>query len=286
MRLTYGMELEWADVDRHAVLPPELGSWNSKDYTIVNSDGHGNDPTGETWQWGGEINTVPTGTPEGQAAIVVALDEMLRPVVNYRCNTHVHVGVPGLADDLDGLKTMLRFILTWSEFVWEHVDPIPRPTRDEFVTAAEFEGAVKRWRRSKVSHHQRYPEAWAAAGLAAGTIDEFREGIRPMRSRHLAPRAGINLLPLWVHGTIEFRHFYGLRSGRAAESCCAWAGGFVTGALGGGPNPAELLASRPWSFPRKRPYDHDLELRYQATKVDAAKKAAKMRAEMKAKGIR
>ncbi|MEN6369497.1 MAG: hypothetical protein ABFD77_07360, partial [Thermotogota bacterium] len=59
---TYGVELEYADVKFGNPLPNGC-AWNTKDNTIVNSNGIANDPLGKLWLFGGEINTRPTDTP-------------------------------------------------------------------------------------------------------------------------------------------------------------------------------------------------------------------------------
>lgn len=267
VELTYGLELEWADVDRHEV--PVCGQWSTADYTIVNSDGHANDPTGKTWRWGGELNTEPTPTIAGQAAQVLALVEQLRPRINYRCNLHVHVG---LADGwtLDRAQAALRFINIWQTFLYPLIEPIPAPRNGDYATTDEWDGAMRRYRRRKVSHQHRLPAARVAEAMAATTLDGFYEAHAPLtktgaRAWHLAPRPGMNTRSIHKHGTLEFRHFPGSADVNEISDALAWCDLFVRVMFDGG-NPVDAFRSRPWRFPTFRPYDHSLEMRYQETR--------------------
>ena len=270
-RLTYGLELEWADVDRWAELP--IGTWATTDNTIVNSDGHANSPDGSTWRWGGEINTVPTDTTDGQVVQARVLAEILRPTINYRCNLHVHVGVDPI--DVDFARHLLRFVDRWQDDVFALVDPIPKPTRDDYPDPEHYKGAMTRYRRRLVSHQYRLPAARVDEALAATTLDEFFDAHAPPnrsggRSWHLAPRPGINLRSLRKHGTIEFRHWPGSADPDEIADALLWCQRFVHHAMYG-TDPTETYRqalTRPWRFPTFRPYDHNLELGYRATKAD------------------
>lgn len=266
-----GLELEWADVDRHMTLPTWLGAWNDKDYTLVNSDGHANDPTGADWRWGGEINTCPTGSASDQAWITAALAGRLRPVINYRCNLHVHVH-PGVAllEDLELLKAVASYIRRSEPFIFETVEPIPMPVGADYPSDAAFAGAMKRYRRRQVSHHYRLPDARYAELLTAQTAKQALDAHAPrtrtgQRNFAIAPRPGLNLRSLSKHGTIEFRHFPGTADPDEIHECATWALAFTAAALRGGPPVQELWASRTWHFPEFRLYDHALETGYLAT---------------------
>ena len=270
--MTVGMELEWADVDRHAEIPSELGSWNDKDFTIVNSDGHANSKDGSTWRWGGEINTVPTETAAEQAHIVHALVELLHPVINYRCNFHIHVKPSvDLTQDLDQLKKVAVYFREAEPFVYEHIEPILKPNQEDFPTKEEYKGAMKRYRRCLVSHHYRLPEARWEELLAATTPREVYEAHAPMkfdggRMWMIAPRPGMNLRSLWKHGTIEYRHFPGTLNPQEIEDSAEWVMQFTQAAINGQPSVDVLYDSRAWAIPVFMPYIHELEIRYQETK--------------------
>ena len=108
---TYGVELEYGDSYRFNELPTGA-KWNDKDNTCVSTTGIANDPLGLLYKYGGEINTKPTDTVKEQIEHIAAINAMLQPapVVNYRSNLHIHVRVPGLKDDLDSCKKLLRYI--------------------------------------------------------------------------------------------------------------------------------------------------------------------------------
>jgi hypothetical protein len=269
-RITFGVELEWADVDRRIEIDPSLGSWDFKDYTIVNSNGRANDPTGE-YPIGGEINTRPTNSVDGQVEIIKKLSEILSPVINYRCNLHIHVGIKGFPESLESLKSVARYLRDGEEFVYEFVEPIPKPSRDEFQTKDDFMGAMKRYRRRLVSHHHSVPDARWKEMMESKTIDEFMSAHAPLskngtRAFHITPRAGMNLRSLEKHGTIEYRHFPGSSDHKEIKSCLEWAGLYTTAALGAGWSPAEIYNSQDWNFPQFKQYNHALETGYQRTK--------------------
>lgn len=280
---TVGCEHEFADVDRWVEIPSHLGKWSTMDYSIVNSDGHGNDPTGVSHQWGGEVNTVPTDTPGEQAAILVELLEHFRQtghpaVVNWKCNLHVHVK-PDLAwhEDVELLKRFASYLRAAEPYVWEVVDPLPKPTRADHVNPDDLAGAVKRWRRNLTSHHYSLPSARWGEMMEARTLQEFRDAhAAPTqaggRAWHIAPRPGMNLRSLWKHGTVEFRHFFGTLDPDEVECAVRWCQLLTDAAVDHAVRdhwiePETIAAAHgPWKFPRARPYDHRLQQLFDVTK--------------------
>lgn len=271
---TVGMEHEWADVDRHVDIPGDLGCWSLEDYTIVNSDGHANCPTGRTWRWGGEINTQPTNSALGQAEIVRRLVEFFdpKPVINHRSNLHVHV-MPDvdLKSDLELLKRVATYMRRSEEFVYGVLEPIPRPTPTDYHNPGDMTWALKRYRRRLVSHHYSLPIArWYELTSATTSQQVYEAHAAPTKSGgrawHIAPRPGMNLRSLWKHGTIEYRHFPGTVDPEEIESCAEWCLRFTRAAIEGGPEVTELWQQREWKIPRFVACDPTLEAGYQATK--------------------
>lgn len=270
-----GLELEWSDVDRWMSLPEHLGTWSTEDYSIVNSDGHANDPTGASHRWGGEINTRPTHTAQEQAEIVRELAQWMnpKPVINYKDNLHVHVSPSvDILQDVDLLKLVFSRMHAAEPFVYSVVEPLPRPTAEEYPNPEELKGATKRWRRNRTSHqHSLSPERYAEI-MAARTPQEFKDGHAPPtytggRAWHVAPRPGMNMRSLWKHGTIEFRHFPGTCDPDEVESAASWCLAFVEDyAIHGRCAPQDIYDSRSWKFPTFRRYDHRLQLGFEATK--------------------
>ncbi len=275
---TIGLELEWADVDRWSEIPPHLGTWNLQDYSIVNSDGHANCPNGATWRWGGEINTVPTETPQQQAAIVDMLRVLLNPTINYKCNLHVHV-MPDvdLLADVDSLRRVAKLLREAESFVFGTIDPLPPIQWQEDEEA--YNGEVKRYNRNKKSHHGSISILRWDEMMSATTVQEFKDAHAPStksggRAWHIAQRTGMNLRSLWKHGTIEFRHFFGTADPEEIESAARWCQTFLEMVVSyrndtlSGREIAEGVysANGPWRFPVPQPYDHALQLGFEATK--------------------
>lgn len=272
MDLSYGLELEWADVDRRATLPPGCGEWSSADYTIVNSDGHANDPTGATWQWGGEINTKPSLTIAQQLAQVRSLRRALGPTINYRCNLHVHIGFATTHITVELARRLLAFTVEWQLKLYPLIEPIPKPRLDDFADVEAYDGAMRRYRRRHVSHQHRLPPKRVKEALAARTLDEFYEAHAPLtaagrRAWHLAPRPGINTRSLHKHGTIEFRHFPGSADEQEISDALDWCRIYIECALYDVDPVKTFIEGRPWRFPTFRPYVHELEIGYQATRL-------------------
>ncbi len=267
MKLTYGLELEWADVDRWAALP--VGSWSRTDNSIVNSDGHANDPKGIGWQWGGEINTTPTDTIAGQVAQVVELAELLHPVINYRCNLHVHVGL-GAPPTLTQAQVLLGHIDRWQNDLYPLVDPIPQPDAADYATTEEHKGARARYFHSLGSHQRRLPASFVAEAMQAQTLQGFFDahfGLSATGARNeRSPRAGMNTKSLLKHETLEFRHFAGSANPHHIGEALRWCDLFVTSAFNG-ENPVELFHTLgPWGFPKHMKYEHHLETEWRLTK--------------------
>lgn len=267
---TYGVELEFADVDRRTPLP--LGSsWNTKDYTICNTGGVGNDPTGQLWPYGGEINTQPTVNIPEQCVvihdIIAALHER-PPTINYRCNLHCHVGIPGLKDDLASLQKIERYFVRHAATIFKYIQPIPVPLASR--SHAAHEGAVARYKRRLRSHQWVTPAKAHAACMAAKTPQEFFDAYSPKDAKgrvlhHLAIRSAVNIRQLMDTGTIEFRHFAGTLDLVQYETCLNWCRLFLFAALQD--RPVEQLLSRfkTEQFPKFEPYRHDWEEIYQLT---------------------
>lgn len=272
---TYGAELEYADVNRTQLLPHGC-LWDRKDYTIVNSNGVANDPLGELCIYGGEINTRPTDSIKDQVHLFDQINKFLlpSPVVNYRCNLHIHIGVPGLRDNLKLLKRLLVFIVDNSFEAYKIVDPIPHPNRFDYPSNEAYSGAMTRFKRRLKSHQHQLPKSVVQSILAASTTDEFFINHAPKSNGnpvwHLMCRAGINLFQMYKETpTIEFRHFPGTTNSKEFESALVWCDGFTRIALGHAEGDLKHLSrSFDFKFPRFMKYDHELELGYRNTSIN------------------
>lgn len=272
MKLTFGSELEFADVKYGQPLP-EGSSWNKQDYSVVNSNGVANCATGKFYGYGGEINTKPTNTVDEQVQVFRDIMDILdpKPVINYRCNLHIHVGVKGLKNNLEALKKFMTYISTNQRDVWNLVDPIPMPLMRDYKTAMEFQGAMKRYRRRHMSHQYELPPDRVNKMMNATTTEEFylahflysKAGVP---QKHLTQRCGINLRSLWENPeTIEFRHFAATLDPAQFKTCLVWCEDFTRAALDGLYDVHTLYRLSDKNFPKFEPYIHKLEVGYMQT---------------------
>lgn len=270
---TYGVELEYGNCGRHSVLP-DGAKWNDKDNTCVSSTGIANDPLGKLYEYGGEINTRPTSTIEEQVNHIALINASLspEPIVNYRSNLHIHVRVPGLSDDLEMCKKLLRYVDKYQTAAFKIVEDIPVPDR-MMMSELEYEWALKRMKRRYRSHQYTMPDNRVEAMLAAKTTQEFYEEHAPLTEKgrmwFFSPRAGINLRQMWEEtNTIEFRHFPGTLDMEEMESCIRWCQLFLYAALTDEEPPYEINRKNKFKFPKFEEYEFETEQVYQATNFD------------------
>lgn len=281
---TYGAEHEWADWRRDAPLPPGY-VLDTKDTTMVNSNGIAVDPKGVVYGYGGEIQSNPTRTIWQQVGEFVQLKQLLRahgpaPTVNYRSNLHIHIRVPGLKDDLPTLRRLLDYNGRWLPVVLPIIEPIPRPTRTEYPNPEAYRGAMQRFTRRLRSHHYVVPPRQRENQLRAPTVEAFHlaEHVR-FASRHITPRAAVNLRQLRETDTIEFRHWPGTLSTEQFRSALLWCQRYLMLAFADqSPETAALEWRRDHEALPFMPYRHDLEQRYRATKADGPPLAARRHA--------
>lgn len=268
---TYGTEHELGDWSLDNKLPKGC-TRATDDYTMVNSNGVGNDPKGKDYRFGGEINTPPTDTPGGQVEI---LAEIIRThpeaIVNYRSNLHCHIRVPGLKDDLSALKQLAQYNADYLEGILEVIEPIPEPVKSLFENEEEFQGARRRWRRRRVSHHTVLPAKRLDLQLVTTSPQKFFEAEVPQSKRgkalwHAQPRQAVNVRQLLQTDTIEFRHFPGTLSLNQLAEAFRWCRLYLTHALTDGMDPFSIYETGgDWNLPRFPEYLHWQEVRYRAT---------------------
>jgi hypothetical protein len=280
--VSVGCEHELADISLDVKLPKGYGR-DARDYTIVNSNGIANDPTGVLYRFGGEINTPPTSDSSGQVAI---LGDILRLMpnakVNYRSNLHVHVRWPGLKEDLKLLKRVQSFIHMAMPRLLPLIEPIPKPDPIELLSTEEYKGAVRRYKRRRVSHQTLLTSRRLEEQLKAKTIDEFFRLEVPASKKtgqpmwHMQPRLCVNLRQLLQTDTVEFRHFPGTLNGNELRHCVDWCSSFLTAAIEDhrdaslGLIKSFIEGGRAKLCPKCPPYQHWQELRYRATCHDGS----------------
>lgn len=268
---TYGAEYEFGDV--YLTNLPQGLSWNRKDYSIVSSTGIANDPKGKLYNRGGEINSAPTDNVGEQIAMFQKLLEMHpEAAVNHRTNLHLHVRIPGLSQNVDLLKKLLLYIDVNQRAIYEAIEPVPQPVKADFTLDEEYKGAMKRYKRRKVSHQYAVPSDRVKRAQAASSVEQFLAAHAPQNKDGspawgLTTRAGINLLQLKETDTIEFRHFTCTKDPQKLASCFVWVAKFIPAALDGA-SLSELLSAYPYKFPEFASYNHDMEIGYQYTNFD------------------
>jgi len=276
---SYGVELEYGNSYRFCDLP-EGAKWNDKDNTCVSSTGIANDPDGKLYKYGGEINTRPTYSIEEQIEHISEINRTLcpHPLVNYRSNLHIHVRVPGLKDDLEACKKLLRYIDKYQQQAFDIVETIPVPDKN-VLTPEVYEWELKRMKRRMKSHQYKLPANRVNAMLNATTTQEFFEEHAPLTAKgrmwYFSPRAGINLRQMWEEtNTIEFRHFPGTLDMVEMESCIRWCKNFLYHALfTDDVSPHEFYMEETYVFPKFQPYRFECEQIYQWTNFDTNKKS-------------
>lgn len=113
--LTWGAELEIADwnVSKYGQLMEEItgAKVNKREKSVMNSSGISNDPYLTTCIFGGEINTRVTNSIEEQIShILHILQNIGKYSLNYSCALQIHVGIPGLKEDLNRVKKYATWI--------------------------------------------------------------------------------------------------------------------------------------------------------------------------------
>jgi len=269
---TYGVELEYGNCSRKVELP-DGAQWNFLDNTCVSSTGIANDPKGELYEFGGEINTRPTNTIPEQIEHIRKINEAVDPIVNYRSNLHIHIRVPRLNEDLNKLKQLLTYVHKNAKEAFDLVEPIPVPTRAG-KSPDEYEWEMKRYKRRQKSHQHQLSDKQYERMMAADNVKDFFENEAHKDANgnpawFQCPRAGINIRQLYETNTLEFRHFPGTLNLTEMQSALDWCADFLWAALNKPEmSPQEIWHSRSWDFPKFAEYEYYTEQVYQYTNFD------------------
>ena len=267
---TYGFEIEWGDIDRQFLVPPELGSWEYCETDIVNLRepyrGLASDPQGVNPPVGGEINTMPTKTWQQQVDNIIKIRDLFTehgtpPTSGIVNHGHLHVHVPGLTEDIDALKRLMVYIKHNQHITMERVYQFSvQPGMEKTKTA-----------RTYLKHDGgRIAADWLLDNLATVPVD-FDDWLRVhccgknavIRSRPF--RYGIHTYALKNSRTVEFRCFRSTTKREELEDSFLFATKFMDAALNDGPSVQEILDSRDWQFPPFE-YDHEMYLGWEKSK--------------------
>ena len=251
---TYGMEIEWGDVPRSFSIPENLGSWEYSERDIVNLRApYANvcaDPLGVEPPMGGEINTKPTKTWQEQVDRYFELKGLFNelghdPTVGVTAHTHIHCRVPGLKDDINGLKKLTKYIKENQATAIEHVYG--------FFEHNQMKGAKGSKMYLKFDGGRPMPDYMSDNILKLATdFDSFikmhaagKDGVSMGRPFRFA----INMYALKHIDTVEFRLFRGTLDKTELESCFRFVEDFLDAALNDGPSVAELISNNNYKFP-------------------------------------
>lgn len=271
-KLSFGSELELGDVDTRLVLP-EGNTWDTKDYTIMNSSGLCNDPKKEFILFGSEINVKPSDSVDKHVQEIMNIYNVLgdRKSINHSTNFHVHVRVPGLAENLDLLKEFALWIFEHQEEVFKITENLIKPTSEDYSEENALKGAIKRYNRRKISHQKKLSLQILEKMIATETTQEFYEAHAPLSKKgihqfQLATRCGINMMQLFNEtDTLEFRHFSMSFNEKEIWSCIKWCEQVVLNILGPKKSPSELYKEYQYIFPKFIPYDYEKDCIFQLT---------------------
>lgn len=253
-KFTYGMEIEWGDVPRSAVIPSDLGTWEYSERDIINlRDPYKYvcaDPLGETPPFGGEINTKPSKTWEEQVDRYFELYKFFEdmghpPTVGVTAHTHIHCRVPGLRDDIDALKRLTKYIKENQAAAIDHVYG--------FFEHNQMKGAKGAKMYLKFDGGRPMPDYMSDNIINLATdFDSFikmhaagKDGVSMGRPFRFA----INMYALKHIDTVEFRLFRGTLDKTELESCFRFVQDFLDAALNDGPSVLELISNNNYTFP-------------------------------------
>lgn len=268
---TTGVELEYADIDTRKSLPVCF-KWDTKDYSICNSNGTANDPKKKLNVFGSEVHSIPfMHISELHFAITRIEHTHPEAELNFSTNLHVHIHVPGLSKDLEALKQLEKYYHHHANLMFKKIDPIPVPVRMEFKRERAFEGAWRRYKRRIRSHQYMASDNCFDRMMNADTCRDFNLAHYPIAKDgtpmyHLMQREGVNLAHLWKPTeTIEFRHFTMTKDKKKLLAALTWPRIYLKAALYTGETPLELVKKHGFEFQPFFQYQYKLDKIFQRT---------------------
>lgn len=248
---TWGAELEWGDVSRKIELPSELGSWEYSEVGVLNLRApyalRAVDPLGIDPPVGGEINTMPSKTRQGQVDTILALKKLFTdagcpPTVSNINGLHFHVCVPGLTGDIEALRKLAAYNkrnqkLLFSETYDFHRDPDMRWSHTATQRLGQRVREIPDWMSDNLQN--------------AVDFEDFiriqccgKDGV----SRGRPLRFGFNMYCLKHIGTIEVRCLGATVDDQEMSDSLEICGRYIEAALTDGPELDEILGEKEWHF--------------------------------------
>ena len=207
---TWGMELEFGDALR--TLVPPNATWSLRETDIVNIlppyYGIAVDPAGINPPVGGELNTTPSTTIKKQVEIVAEILDFFKrngreATTSCISQTHVHVHIPGLTDDLMQVRKLLAF-------AYVHQDDIIRYARSFNITEEMSDYALEYLITDQC---QKYTEDGIKTILRSSSFQNLFSNLvinKDQIQKYGCPqRYYINFATLQDNETVEFRFFRG-----------------------------------------------------------------------------
>lgn len=293
IKLSFGAELEWSDIDRRVDIPEDLGSWEGpkiagfnlgSELDIVNTKGEwkgvATDPLCVSCPVGGEIHVNPSYTLDSQLVRIMKIMNLF-DVVNVACpnHGHIHVGVPGLRDNLELIKNVFAYTEQNELDVLEaccgfskkeHDDILNDPTLSDWVKEYLIVGDAKRINPDLYKHVSNSTTikkvmSWISTCKAVDFDWVTGESILTDNSH----RTTINLFNLTKANTIEFRVFRASINPVEIYSTLLFSQRYVEEALKGtkGKPVSEILQEGNFRFPRLN-FNSELAQGWQKTRFE------------------
>lgn len=252
---TYGYEIEWGDISRKLEIPAHLGAWEYAETDIVNIHGEhawkATDPLGLEPPVGGEINTKPTKTWPEQVDRIMELHQLFvdngdQPSASCVNHGHLHIYVPGLKNDIAGLKRLIAYI---KENQADIIDACYG-----FYNHPEMKSQKNATTYLKFDGGRPMPDYMCDNIINLATdFDSFiklhaagKDGVSMGRPFRYA----VNTYCMKHTGTIEFRCFRSTVVREEIESQFRFVEKVIDAALNNGPSVREILASDTFVFPK------------------------------------
>lgn len=252
---TWGLELEWGDVDRRLNIPPGLGSWSMWETEVLNLRapyaGIACDPLGVNPPFGGEINTKPSVGWEGQLDKFEGLVEFFgdagcAPTITCLQGIHIHVHVPGLREDLPTLKRMAEYVRRNQE---DYIQAVHGYFSDARIRACK---ATRTMSRSA----KKIPE-WMLDNLQrTESVEHFmkvfrsgKDGWKIDANTTMPQRHSVNIYNLSKIDTLEYRAPRSTLDVTQLRDLLSFHQRMTEASLRDGQSVADLLKSQEWSFP-------------------------------------
>lgn len=251
---TYGAEIEWGDIDRSITIPESLGKWEYAETDIVNihppHQYRACDPLGESPSFGGEINMMPSKTWQEQVDRIMTLMELFKehgntPSASCVNHGHIHVFVPGLRDDIDALKRVIKYIQQNQADTVEACYQFYEPSDMKYSKGAKM--------------YLKYDGGRLMPDYMCDNIINLATDFNSFIKLHAAGKDGvsmgrpfryaINTYCMKHTGTIEFRCFRSSIKREEIESQFHFVERFIDSALNDGAPVTKILSEYDYKFP-------------------------------------